>query len=266
MQTARANIVFDFWKDPFCSPDEIPMFIQECDKKKPLYVLVSHHHKDHYTKKIFEWDSLFCKIHYIISKDTAKFSRHILNPDSLYKGFRPRPDDITVLKPDEVFNDGVIKVEAFQSTDIGNSYAISIDGMTVFHAGDLNAWIWKGESTEEEVRTVTSEYEKIIDSICSAYPSFDYVMFPVDSRIGAEYFRGAEIFVSRINVGHFFPMHFGLGETAEQKIGYRLDAAKAELYMNPLRGEYICLQAPYSSFAKGKEHVLSSLDVSSVDV
>ncbi len=50
------------------------------------------------------------------------------------------------------------------------------------------------------------------------------------------------------DVAHFFPMHFGLG-TPEEQMKYQLDAADVENYANPERGEYICLQTPYSCFA-----------------
>lgn len=252
LQSDSANVVFDFWKDPTSpSPSEIPAFLKEADKDKPLYVFVSHHHKDHYSKRIFEWHSLFSDIRYIISDDTARHARHILNPGSLYSGPKPSPSAVTVLKPGESFSDRLITIHAFASTDIGNSYAVSLDGMTYFHAGDLNAWIWKDSSTSSGVEESLSDFGKILDSILMKYQSFDFVMFPVDSRIGRDYFTGAKLFVRVFDVRHFFPMHFELGEDAHQIRKFHLDAAKTELYMNPHDGEYICLQMPYSSFSRG---------------
>lgn len=40
---------------------------------------------------------------------------------------------------------------------------------------------------------------------------FDIVMFPVDSRIGNGYTRGARQFIERFGVGLFVPMHFAAG-------------------------------------------------------
>lgn len=241
-------IVFDYWKDPLASSHTLPEFLKRLDKGKRLYVLVSHHHKDHYVKDIFDWCVEFPNIRYILSKDTAKFVRHILRADSLYSGITPPLDCVTVLQPGETYKDENISVEAFDSTDIGNSYAIVAGETALFHAGDLNAWIWKDESTEEEVETELKKYAAILGKIKEKYPRFDLAMFPVDSRIGTDYFTGAKQFVREIEVAHFFPMHFGLGNPEEQK-KYQLDAAAIELYANSERGEYITLQSPYSCFA-----------------
>ena len=246
-------IVFDYWKDPFSKPGEIPTFLKNMDIGKRLYVVVSHHHKDHYAKDIFSWCHLFSDVRYILSKDTAKFARHILSPDSVYNGVKPASESVTVLSPGDSFSDGLLSVEAFGSTDIGNSYALKIGETTIFHAGDLNAWIWKDESTEEEVRTELKRYTDILTGIAEKYPRFDLAMFPVDSRIGTDYFTGARLFVRAIDVARFFPMHFGLG-TPEEQQKYQLDSAAVESYANPERGEYICLQSPYSSFAAHLAH------------
>ncbi len=246
-ESERLAIVFDFWKDPLFSSDDIPMFLKGVDKEKPVYVMVSHHHKDHYVKQIFEWGRYFPNIKYILSKDTAKFCRHIITPASLYSGVRPAVDSVVVLGPGESYEDERIKIDAFDSTDIGNSYGVAADGITLFHAGDLNAWIWKDESTEKEVATELKRFADVLEVIAGKYPEIDLAMFPVDSRIGTEYFTGARLFVRRIDVGHFFPMHFGLGNPEEQ-LRHQLAAAAVEDYANPERGEYICLQAPYSCF------------------
>lgn len=249
LETDDATIVFDFWKDPTVRPNELPRFIEWADKDKPLYVVVSHHHKDHYTKRIFAWHSLFKKIRYILSADTAKAARHILTPNSIYAGPKPPEDIVTVLSPGGVFDDGTVRIEAFPSTDIGNSYVLTLDGDIFFHAGDLNAWIWKDESTEEEVKKALSEYNDIVDMIATKYPRMDYAMFPVDSRIGTDYFTGAKIFAEKIDVGHFFPMHSGLGESRAEIEKRMIDASRTDLYANKKRGEYICLQTPYASFS-----------------
>lgn len=246
----EANIVFDFWKDVLSPGKGIPSFLDRLDKDKPLYVVVSHHHKDHYTKRIFEWGKIFRRIHYVLSSDTARYARHILNPDSIYLGPKPAPETVTVLSPGESFSDGRIAIKAFSSTDIGNSYILQAEGKTYFHAGDLNAWVWKDESTEEEIAKSIRDFETIADGIAAEYPTIDYAMFPVDSRIGRDFFTGAYIFVRKIDVRHFFPMHFGLGETPEQQRKFETDASDISAYMNKDRGEYICLQAPYSAFGK----------------
>ena len=248
-EDSKVIIIFDYWKDPTCEPGDLPDFIRHADKSKPVYVVVSHHHKDHYTKLIFEWSTLFENIKYILSKDVAKYARHILHPDSIYKGIKPAPESIVVLTPGQTYSDCNIAVKAYGSTDIGNSNCFTIAGESIFHAGDLNAWIWKDESTEEEVNKAISDFEDILDTIAIDREIIDIAMFPVDSRIGREYFTGAKMFVRKLHVKKFFPMHFGLGDTTEEQENYQIDATLIDLYANPERGEYICLQSPYSVFA-----------------
>ncbi len=255
VETPELAIVFDFWKDPSSKHGDLPAFIKAIDKQKPLYVFVSHHHKDHYTKKIFEWACSGYNIKYILSKDVAKFARHILEERSTYNGPKPTHDQTIIIGEGETFMDDLIKVEAYGSTDIGNSYYIEInpsckDKISLFHAGDLNAWIWKDESTEEEVEKALQDYKDILKKIVTNHKEIDYVMFPVDSRIGTDYFTGAKLFVREIDVKHFFPMHFELGESEEELRRRAADAAKVDLYANKERGEYICLQTPYSKFVK----------------
>lgn len=245
----RLTIIFDYWKDPTCLPGQLPAFIQQADKSKPIYIVVSHHHKDHYTKQIFEWSTLFDNIKYILSKDVAKYARHILHPDSIYKGIKPAPESVVVLTTGQTYSDNNIYVKAYGSTDIGNSYCISVAGKSIFHAGDLNAWIWKDESTEEEVDKAISDFDDILETIATDHKVIDFAMFPVDSRIGREYFTGAKIFVRKFDVKKFFPMHFGLGDTPEEQKKYQIDATRIDLYANPERGEYVCLQSPYAAFA-----------------
>lgn len=250
VETDKVMMVFDYWKDPTLSKDTLPRFLQEFNRDKSLYVMVSHFHKDHYSKTIFEWSRYYPNIHFIISKDVARHARHIFTPDSIYSGFRPDENKVIILREGEGYMDSKIYIEAFGSTDIGNSYYLETDGRSFFHAGDLNAWIWKEESTEEEVAKSIEDYKSILKTIASQHKEIDYVMFPVDSRIGSGYFTGAEMFVREIIVNHFFPMHFELGTDEMERKKFHIDASKFELYANRSKGEYIFLQTPYSKFVK----------------
>ena len=253
-QNNRMACVFDYWTLPEGYDGPNLPFLNIMNSDKPLYVLVSHHHKDHFNPIIFEWEKIFPKIKFILSKDTFKHVAHKFKENSLYKGYKPNPDNIIVLKKGEQFEDAVLKVKAFGSTDIGNSYLVEADGKKIFHAGDLNAWIWKDESTPNEIRASLKAFTDILDDIFDYAPEIDYAMFPVDSRIGTDFFTGAYLFVRKIKVGKFFPMHFELGETELQKIKYHLDACDFRNYMNPERGEYICLANPMASYVSNSDN------------
>lgn len=252
LETPTFAAVFDFWKDGRrpASSSEPPAFLAVIDPEKPLYVFVSHHHKDHFHRSVFSWEQIHPSIRFIISKDTERAVRFMLRKDTVYSGFKPTRDKVTVMRPGETWTDGRIKVDAFGSTDTGNSYLMRTDtDITVFHAGDLNAWIWKDESSSEEVKEALDTYLGIVRDIASRYPHIDIAMFPVDSRIGTDFWTGAYHFVRIIDVGHFFPMHFCLADN-EAQLQQRIDdACVFDKYANPERGEYIALQHPYSGFA-----------------
>ena len=263
VESPQATLVFDFWRDgapvfadgneerTHKSGDEpLPRFLSAIRRDVPLYVLVSHHHKDHFNRAIFRWKDAAGSVRFIISRDTEKSIRYMLRPDTTYAGVKPAPEQVTVLRPGEEYVDDAIHVRAFGSTDIGNSYMVDLAGRRMFHAGDLNAWIWKDESTRAEVAAALRDYNAILDTIAETCgTSVDLAMFPVDSRIGTDYWEGASVFVRRFDVGIFVPMHFGLGENEADACRKAADACRFEEYANPERGLYVALQYPYSALA-----------------
>ncbi|MBD5289090.1 MAG: MBL fold metallo-hydrolase [Bacteroides sp.] len=246
----QANLLFDYWKEdadrfqPRYSEQSIPECLDSLDRAIPLYIFISHHHKDHYNQGIFRWINEFKHGYVIISKDVAKFSRHLIVAPEL-------EGKIIVLRPGDVWKDDFLEVHAFGSTDIGNSYGMRIQGSDcrIFHAGDLNDWIWLDESTEKEVRQMEGNFKKILSDIKQWTDSWWLAMFPVDSRIGREYWRGAKIFLSQFKVEHFFPMHFELGETEQERASLKRDARAFELFASENCHEYIALQCPHDKWA-----------------
>ena len=157
------------------------------------------------------------------------------------------------MRSDEVYEDGFVKVHSFASTDIGNSYAVQLEGYSIFHAGDLNAWIWKDESTEQEVRKALDDFRAVVGRIGEVFSGFDLCFFPVDSRIGTDYFTGAKIFLESFRIGNFFPMHYELGEDPTAVDRLHQDAAAFHRYASHSCGRYI-MSAPYSAYAIGDIH------------
>ncbi|MDE5773402.1 MAG: MBL fold metallo-hydrolase [Muribaculaceae bacterium] len=246
VKTEDAVLIFDFWKDPY-QKGPLPNPLQNVDPDTPIYVFVSHSHKDHYNPEIFSWAEHFKNIHYIVSKDVRKRINHILNPDSIYSGPKIKDDQLTVLHHDDHYSDDIIEVRSFPSTDIGNSYAVNIAGRNIFHAGDLNAWIWKDESTQQEINKALGDFNVILNKIAQHYNRFDICFFPVDSRIGTDYFTGAAIFLRRFKIDNFLPMHYELADDPESVAGRHRDAAAFALYASPTCRHYL-LSAPYSVY------------------
>lgn len=247
VRTANVTLVFDFWKDPY-QMGPLPNPLMEIDGNMPVYVFVSHGHKDHYNPEIFNWSQHFRNIRYVVSKDVMKRIKHIISPDSTYKGVKVDASRIIAMRSNEIYDDGLVKVRSFASTDIGNSYAVETGGYSLFHAGDLNAWIWKDESTDQEIRKALGDFNAIVDRIYEFYKEFDFCFFPVDSRIGTDYFTGARIFLERFRIGNFFPMHYELGDNPSSISRLHRDAAAFERYGSGTCAHFI-MSAPYSAYA-----------------
>lgn len=187
-------LVFDYYRDPSNS------LKKELEKNPAAEVvfLVSHHHPDHFNNAIFDLAQNHKRL-FVLSDDI--FSK--LVPDKGLSVAWMKADDPAQELP------GGLSVRAFGSTDAGVSYAVTTsDGEVIFHAGDLNDWHWEAESTQHEVVKARNAFEKIVNRIAEEIPSMDVVMFPVDSRLGADAGRGAREFTQKIKVANFFPMHF----------------------------------------------------------
>lgn len=254
VETLSAILVFDYWLDCGGVKRDMPEVLSVADCKKPLYVFVSHGHKDHYNPSIFGWAEKFENVRYIVSRDVWKRMRHVVSETSVYSGPKLSADVVSAMRPGDMAEFSSVKVSAFPSTDIGCSYVVEVDGEVVFHAGDLNAWVWKDESTDAEIRKALGDYRACLRDIESYLKGrqIDYCFFPVDSRIGRDYFCGAAEFVRRFDVLRFFPMHFALGDLEERNMR-RIDALKFELYANKERGKYIALADEDATYVVSNE-------------
>lgn len=241
VKTDTAVMVFDYWKYPAMDKADanIPDFL---NTDLPVYVFISHNHKDHYNPVVFGWQSLYPYTEYILSKDVFSRCRHIMSPRSVYSGPKVRPDSVHVLTPGELYDNKIMKVRAFGSTDIGVSWLVDVNGKRFFHAGDYNLWLWLDDSSPEELEMMQNKFDMILSDIEAetGRRGLDYVFFPVDSRLGRGYAAGARNFLRRIPAGVFFPMHLSLGDEDEKRVRRR-DAANLEEYANPNRGRYVLL-------------------------
>ena len=165
-------------------------------RRKPLYVLVSHEHRDHYNPEVLAWSRQNGDIHYIFPRDMSVRPELSALPNVVF------------LDRGESYADGRVQVTAFGSTDLGVSYEIVTEGKALFHAGDLNNWHWRDESTDAEVLAAEMAYRREFDHMAESITHIDVAMFPVDARLGSDYMRGAGQFVERFTVNCFIPMHF----------------------------------------------------------
>ena len=160
---------------------------------RKLYVFVSHRHDDHFSESI-----------YSLCGETAVYIVGFDLPEP-YRGVR--------MNPGETQGFGPVTVKAFGSTDEGVSFLVTCAGVKIFHAGDLNLWHWRDESSIQEIEAA----ERLFYDCVAPIPKgeIDVAFFPVDPRQGRMYDAGARDFVMDVKPRILFPMHFqGRGDVA----------------------------------------------------
>ena len=118
VETATKVLIFDYYQD------EQRVVRRYADGDKPLWFFVSHWHGDHFNRHIIDFSHKAQA--YIVNKDVP---------------FRQAPQD--KLYSMEVYDTRRIDdaiVTQFGSTDEGGSFLVRTDGLSLFHAGDLNWW------------------------------------------------------------------------------------------------------------------------------
>ncbi|MCL2702611.1 MAG: MBL fold metallo-hydrolase [Defluviitaleaceae bacterium] len=185
IELPELNLIFDYFTDIkiIISPE---IFIN-----KKTCVFVSHSHHDHFNKKIFGWRG-FGEVVYIL--------------DNSCEG----PENARVVKvgagEEAVVFDGAASVRTYGSTDEGVSFLVSVDKLSIFHAGDLNCWYWEDESTPEELIQDEANYLRIINEIAGKH--IDIAFIPEDPRLGIHAGRGIRQFREIVNPERIIPIHF----------------------------------------------------------
>lgn len=184
VETDSACLLFDWYEEAPLPP--IP-------EGKPLYVLASHGHWDHFGEAIFDLLKGREKVTYLLSHDIQEDL-----PENLPQA------NVHFLQPHVLWQDEILTVEPFRSTDLGIAFWCGVDGKRIYHAGDLNHWYWEGED-EQWNRDMTRAYRTEIGRMAGY--SADAAFLPVDPRQGDWFYLGADDFLRTVPAEHIFPMH-----------------------------------------------------------
>lgn len=176
LETENHFLIFDYYKGD----------IKLSDKKTTVFV--SHGHGDHYNTDIFDFKG---DINYVLSDD--------IKLDKDY-------ENISFVKADSSLKIDDLDIKVFGSTDLGVSFLISVDGLDIFHAGDLNWWYWENDEPEEK-KSMERDFKAEISKLKGS--NIDLAFFPVDPRLGEAFSKGGEYFIKELSPKHFIPMHFG---------------------------------------------------------
>lgn len=185
VETEKNCLVFDYYTDGG-KFDNIDL---SAFNGKNVFVFVSHFHQDHYDRNvIFKWKDM--NVRYILSKD-CMYDKSLEN--------------VTVVNANKGYIIDGVAIETLKSTDEGVAYIVHSDGITIYHAGDLNWWHWNGESDAFN-NMIKKQYTSEISKIKGV--SIDIGFVPVDPRLEDKYILAIDYLMQNVDIKHVFPMHF----------------------------------------------------------
>ena len=186
VETDSCYYLFDYEKG--CLP--------KMEVTKPIFVISSHGHHDHYNSEIFSMlDALGMQnVYGILSEDIEA------------------PEDAKVLQvaPEKEYELCFgQKLTTFQSTDLGVAFLLEDQGELIYHAGDLNDWVWEEEGTAYNEQ-MTLDYRKQIHLLLEKlnHRKIDVAFVVLDPRQEKDYDRGMCYFLEHIPVTKVYPMHY----------------------------------------------------------
>ena len=182
--------IFDYWRGERGElPENRQITPEYLASFREIYVFVSHSHPDHVDPEVFTWHRE-APVVYIVSYEMPVGTR----------GRRVHPGDQVILSDH-------VSVQVYDSTDLGVSFMVTMDGVRIFHAGDLNFWHWRDESTPQEIADAEDDFHKAVAPLEKAEP-IDLAFFPVDPRQGRLFDAGANYFIMAVKPRLMIPMHF----------------------------------------------------------
>ena len=186
IETTTCYYLFDYEKG----------ILPAMDVTKPIFVLSSHAHRDHYNAAIFTMlrGQGMQRIYGILSSDIKA----------------PADVDVTPVSPGKEYQlQFGQKLTTFRSTDVGVAFLIEDKDEIIYHAGDLNDWVWEGESDAYNEQ-MTTDYREQIDLLAKFLNgrTIDVAFVVLDPRQEKDYDRGLCYFLAHIPTDKVYPMHY----------------------------------------------------------
>lgn len=206
--------------------------LPKLDPAKPVVAFVSHFHADHFTFDLFRRLAAYPQVHYVLGRDIRRqFSRRFFAARGVEQELYSR---IHFVKGGETLAVAGLTVETLTSTDSGVAFLASDGSHSLYHAGDLNWWLWAGEDAAFN-RQMTHDF--LAQMALIEGRRFDAAFLPLDPRQEADYAEGFDHFMRHTDTAQAWPMHFWEDFSVFQRLAddprsapYRAKVAKAEWY------------------------------------
>lgn len=216
-ESGSTTLIFDYYIDHASVLESI------LERAKSVYVFVSHSHRDHLCHDIFKWHEHYPIAQFIIANECRRKLKRAIDLGSL---------PITFLHHDENWQDQQVAVHAFNSTDVGVSFLVTMEDKSIFHAGDYTCWQFEDMSDAEQ-RKARGDFHAILNSIKAHTPHMDVALMPVVPNLGGDFTYGARKLLETVNCDWFIPMHTW---------GRDREASQFDLYRNPNYGQCLYLR------------------------
>ena len=184
VETETHMLIFDYWRGNL---PRLPM-------KKKLYVFVTHSHEDHFNPNIFTLCRENPNVHYILSNDVPLAEARV----------RGVTECVVAEGGMDIRLESRFRLKALPSTDLGVAYLVGLNGRNIFHAGDLNLWLWN-DMSESEIYDMTGRFREYTRGLRGF--SIDTAFLPLDSRLGIYSFLGFDYYMKHFRINHAIPMH-----------------------------------------------------------
>jgi L-ascorbate metabolism protein UlaG (beta-lactamase superfamily) len=175
------------------------------NSNKKIIVFASHKHEDHFNPMIFKLAEEYPDIEYVLSSDINLMKKQLqwlADLNIMDKVVTVQPLRQYELKDKQ--NDSIM-LKTLKSTDVGVAFLMQYQGNTIYHAGDLNLWVWKDE-TKQYNNNMKANFQREVDSLKDL--KIDIAFVPLDPRQEENYSLGLEYLLNTANVKYVFPMHF----------------------------------------------------------
>jgi L-ascorbate metabolism protein UlaG (beta-lactamase superfamily) len=185
VETGRHALIFDF-VPAIAGAQQLPAEAAPDPATfggRRVVVFVSHGHADHFSPEVLAWAGR-------------------TPPATIVLGFAPDGGTASkVLRPRETWSDGGLEVTTTGSTDEGVGFLVRVDGLTVFHAGDLARW-------DDEV---SAAFAAEIEWLAARSGTIDLAFFPIATGRSCEarpaIREGVALAAARLRPRVLVPMH-----------------------------------------------------------
>lgn len=228
VECSEASLLFDY----------VEGRLPELNPEKPLIVFASHAHGDHFSPLIFTLRDKVKDVRFVLSSDIPR--RRVpgeLAGQTLF--IKPHEQITLPLSQEQAKSQAqpanqpqsenqpqagnqtqagnralptCLEVQTFDSTDQGVAFLLRVGEVLLYHAGDLNNWVWDGEP-EADNEAMSARYHRELQRIAEAVQvtglgQIHTAFVPLDPRQERDFSLGMDDFMRMVGAKHVFPMHF----------------------------------------------------------